>query len=326
MSSVTWYSTKTDNQTIDTHVSNSTGFTTLRTNVGETESSGLEVTAHVTPIRTKSWEITVGGNYAYLDNKVNFIKAGIPSVALATYGSGAGSYGVAGHVFPVIMGYDYLRDPQGHVIVDAITGLPTKSDTISVLGNAVPKNTISLDGSVKYKNFTLSFLFEYRGGYQVYNNMGPEMDWSGTGYRTGIYNRQRFVYPNSVIADPANPGKYTANTNVEIKNGNGNNGFWTDGINRDVTSNYVTSGDFWKLREASLSYDIPVSILNKTKFIKGIRISVQGRNLLMWMAKDNYYTDPEYSDGGNDTNGIGLTGLNTPPPSRYYGATVSFKF
>ena len=38
------------------------------------------------------------------------------------------------------------------------------------------------------------------------------MDWSGTGYRTAIYNRQRFVYPNSVIADPANPGKYTTNT------------------------------------------------------------------------------------------------------------------
>ena len=325
-SSVTWYSTKTSNQTITTSISSSTGFTGLRTNVGETQSRGLEVNAHITPLKSRSWNITVGGNYTYLDNKVNFISADLPRLALATYGSSAGSYAIAGQVFPVIMGYDYQRDAAGHVIVDGLTGLPTKSDTISILGNAVPKHRIGVDASIKFKNFTFSFLFDYRGGYKIYNNMGPEMDWSGTGYRTGIYNRQRFVFPNSVIADPANPGKYIPNTNIEIKNGNGNNGFWTDGVNRDVTSNYVTSGDFWKLREVSLAYDVPGSFLSSTKFIKGIRISVQGRNLLMWMAKDNYYTDPEYSDAGNDNNGIGLTGLNTPPPSRFYGATISFKF
>ena len=156
--------------------------------------------------------------------------------------------------------------------------------------------------------------------------MGPEMDWSGTGYRTAIYNRQRFVFPNSVYEDPNSAGKYIENTDITIKNGNGNNGFWTDGINRDVTSNYVTSGDFWKLREISVAYDVPQSVLNSTKVIKGARISVQARNLLMWMAKDNYYTDPEYSDAGNDNNGIGLTGIGQTPPSRFYGATISLEF
>ncbi len=325
-SSVTWYSTKTNNQTVNTSISSSTGFTGLRTNVGQTSSSGLEVTAHVSPLKSKDWDITVGGNFTYLDNKVNFISADLPRLALATYGSGVGSFASAGQVFPVIMGFDYKRDAQGHVIVNATSGLPTKSDTISVLGVATPKYRLSLDGALNYKNFSLSFLFEYRGGYQIYNSMGPELDWSGTGYRTAVYNRERFVFPNSVIPDPANAGKYIANTNITVKNGNGNNGFWTDGINRDVTSNYVTSGDFWKLRELSLAYDVPVTVLNRTKFIKGVRLSVEGRNLLMWMAKDNYYTDPEYSDASNDNNGVGLTGLNQPPPSRFYGATISLKF
>jgi hypothetical protein len=223
----------------------------------------------------------------------------------------------------VIMGFDYKRDPDGHVIVDAISGMPTKSDTISILGSATPKHRLGVDGLVKFKNLSLSFLFDYRGGYQVYNSIGTELDWSGTGYRTAVYNRQRFVFPNSVIWDGT---KYVQNTDITVKNGNGNNGFWSDGINRDITSNYVTSGDFWKLREVSLAYDFPVSMLNKTKVIKGARISVQARNLFMWMAKDNYYTDPEYSDAGNDSNGIGLTGIGQTPPSRYYGATVSVRF
>ncbi|MEI7757988.1 MAG: SusC/RagA family TonB-linked outer membrane protein [Bacteroidota bacterium] len=322
---LTWYHSRTSNQTVNTGVSSSTGFSSLRTNTGETQSQGIEATAHVNIVRTKDWNVTVGGNYTYLDNTVLSISADLPRLALATYGSGAGSYALAGYAFPTIMGYDYKRDVAGHVIVDAITGLPTKSDTISVLGSAVAKHKLSFDGSIKFKNFRLSFLFEYRGGYQIFNSIGSGMDWSGTGYRTAIYDRQRFVFPNSVIADPVNAGKFVTNTNISIANGNGNNGFWTDGINRDVTSNYVTSADFWKLREVSLSYEVPSQVLAKTKFIKGLTISVQGRNLAVWMAKDNYYTDPEYSDSGNDSNGIGLTGYQTPP-SKYFGATISFKF
>jgi outer membrane receptor protein involved in Fe transport len=324
-SNVTYFSTKTDDQTVTTRISSTTGFSSLRTNTGQTQSQGLEVAAHVTPLRTRDWNITIGGNYSYLDNKVNNISADLPRLALATYGTdGPGSYAVAGQVFPVIMGFDYKRDPQGHVIVDAISGLPTKSDTISILGNATPKHRLGIDGLVKYKNLSLSFLFDYRGSYQVYNAMGPEMDWSGQGWRTAVYNRQRFVFPNSVYDDGT--GKYVTNTDITVKNGGGNSGFWTDGINRDITSNYVTSGDFWKLRELSLAYDFPMSVLGKTKVIKSARISVQGRNLFMWMAKDNYYTDPEYSDAGNDSNGIGLTGIGQTPPSRYYGATLRVTF
>lgn len=326
-SNVTWYSSKTDDQTVSTRISNATGFTNLRTNTGQTQSQGLEVTAHYTPIKTSDWVVTVGGNYTYLDNNVNFINADLPRLSLATYGAdGPGSYAVAGQVFPVIMGFDYKRDAEGRVIVDRLTGLPTKSDTISILGNATPKNRVSLDATVSFKNFTLSMLWEYRGGAQIYNAMGPELDWSGTGYRTAVYNRERFVFPNSVVEDPNKPGSYIPNTEFMVKNPNGNNGFWSDGINRDITSNYVTSADFWKLREVALSYSVPTAFLKKSKAIKAINVSIQARNLLLFMAKDNYYTDPEYSDAGNDSNGIGLTGIGQTPPSRYYGGTITFKF
>lgn len=324
-STVTWYDTKTDDQTVTTSVSNTTGFSNLLTNTGQTQSQGLEVTAHYTASITKDLVVTVGGNYTYLNNNVNFISADLPKLSLSSSGS-ANSYAVAGQPFPVIMGFDYNRDPEGHVIVDGITGLPTKSDTISILGSAVAKNRLGVDGTIKFKNFRLYFLFEYRGGYKIFNGIGPELDWSGTGYRTAIYNRQRFVFPNSVIADPANAGKYITNTNVTVKNANGNSGFWSDNINRDVSSNYVTSGDFWKLREVNLAYDVPVTFLAKTKFIKGVTISAQGRNLMMWLAKDNYYTDPEFSAGGSDSNGIGLNSIDQTPPSRYYGGTITFKF
>lgn len=323
---VTWYSTKTNDQTVETTVSNATGYSVYRVNSGQTTSRGLEVTAHVTPIRTGDLEVTVGGNYTYLDNKVNNISADLPRLSLATYANATGSYAVAGQIFPVIMGKDYSRDPEGHVIVDRITGTPLLDDTIKILGNATPRNRLSLDLNIRYKQFRLTALFEYRGGYMVYNNMGSELDWSGTGYRTAAFNRDRFVFPNSVYEDPNKPGTYIKNNNITIVDGNGNSGFWTNDENRSVASNYVTSGDFWKLREISLSYDLPASLLGKSRFIKAATVSLQGRNLFVWLAKSNYYTDPEYSDAGNDNNGIGLTGLGQTPPSRFYGATVSLTF
>ena len=324
VANLTLYSTKTDNQTVNTSITNTTGFTGLLTNTGQTESRGVEFTAHYTPIKQADIVVTVGENYTYLDNKVNNISADLPKLSLP--GGNRISYAVEGQVFPVIMGFDYVRDGAGHVIVNSLTGLPTKASAISILGNATPKNRVSLDANVSYKNFHFSILFEHRGGYQVYNGMGSELDWSGTGYRTAVYNRESFVFPNSVYEDPSKPGTYITNTNVAIANGNGNNGFWTDGINREIHSNYVTSGDFWKLREMAISYDVPTTTLAKTKFIKGITISAQGRNLFLWMAKDNLYTDPEYSSGGVDSNGIGVTGLDSAPPSRFYGGTLTFKF
>lgn len=324
--SVTYYSTKTNNQTVNTTVSTATGFSSYRVNSGLTTSSGVEVNAHVTPVKTSSLEVTVGGNYTYLDNNVDNISADLPRLSIATYSNGTGSYAVAGYAFPVIMGKDYSRDPEGHVIVDRITGIPRTDDTIKILGNATPRNRVSLDLNVRFKQFRLSALFEYRGGYMVYNNMGGELDWAGTGIRTVAFNRDRFVFPNSVYEDPNHPGEYIKNTNITVNNGNGNSGFWTNDENRTVASNYLTSGDFWKLREISLAYDVPASVLSKIKAIKAATISVQARNLFVWLTKSNYYTDPEYSDAGNDSNGIGLTGLGQTPPSRFYGATVSLTF
>ncbi len=324
--SVTYFHSETKNQTIQTGTSWASGFSSLLTNIGVTQSQGIEANLKVTAFSNQDWNVSVGGNYTYLDNNVISISSLVPSITLATSGNAA-SQAFAGKSFPVITGYDYVRDPQGHVIVDKTTGLPTQSSDIKVLGNATPKHILGMNAAASYRNFSFSILFEYRGGYSIYNGVGPELDWSGTGYRTGVYNRQSFIFPNSVTQN-ADGVTYSPNKSVAIINGNGNNGFWSDGINRQVTSNYVTSGQFLKLREVSFGYNL-TPILKKMggKVFKGGNISVQGRNLFLWMAKDNYYTDPEYSvASSNGRNGSGLNDLGSTPPVRYFGGTLNLKF
>ena len=322
--SFTYYDEHTNNQTLTTSISWATGFGSLLTNAGETESKGIESSLKITPINTKSWIVNIGATYTYSDNKVISIVPGLDHLTLSAYGDGTGAYAIPGYQFPEILGYDYVRH-DGKVVVDKNTGMPQVNQSLVPLGNTNARNILSFTPTITYKSLTLAAVFEYRGGFVRYNNIGFDMDWSGMGIRTVEYNRQRFVFPNSAYQD-AN-GKWVDNTSVLItENGNGNGGFWTDATeNYNVTSNYVTNGAFWKLRELSLAFDIPQSLLAKTKFIKSATISVEGRNLFLWVPKSNLYTDPDYSDAGSTSNGIGLTGYQ-PPPSRFMGFTLSLNF
>jgi len=246
------------------------------------------------------------------------------NLSISAYGDGTGAYAVPGYQFPEIMGYDYLRH-NGKVVINPVTGMPIVNSQLVYLGNANARDIVSFTPTVTFKSFSLAAVFEYRGGYKRYNSIGFDMDWSGMGIRTVEYNRQRFVFPNSTYQDGT--GKWVTNTNILIsENGNGNAGFWTDGTeNYGVTSNYITNGAFWKLRELSLTYNLSPKMITKVKVIKSASISAVGRNLLIWVPKTNLYTDPDYSDAGSTSNGIGLTGYQ-PPPSRYFGGNISINF
>lgn len=321
---VTWYSTKTVDQTVPTGVSNATGFSSYLRNTGEVSNDGIEALLHYELVKGKDWFVKVGGNYTYNSNKVLSISSDIDRLQLST-GGAAQVYANKGYYFPVLMGTDYNRDPQGRIIVDRITGYPSLDPTIRVLGNTVPKHRLGLDVEVIWKNFRFWALAEYRGGYYIYHNGGATMDFSGSSIRTVAFGRDRFVVPNSSYEDPTKPGEYIANTNIQVLDGG--SGFWADGAgdyNMDVATNYIVKGDFWKIRELSLSYDLPQSFLAKTKVIKGATVSIQGRNLFLWTPKSNIYTDPEYNF--SDGNAIGITTLSQSPPSRYYGATVTLTF
>ncbi|MFV0604745.1 MAG: SusC/RagA family TonB-linked outer membrane protein [Niabella sp.] len=323
----TYYVNKTKNQTLPIQVTQSSGYYSLLANVGLTRGSGVEASLSFNVIKKQDLSVTIGVNYTYNDNKVVDlgIAPDITRVALFTFGNQSGVYAANGLPFPAYFGTTHLRDSAtGKVIVNAVTGYPSVNTTISYLGNSQPLHRAGVNLDVSYKNIRLRALAEYRGGYVLYAGAGTTYDFTGAGYNTALFGRERFVFPNSVYKDP-NTGEYVDNTNVSIADGNV--GYWTQSNPRTgITENYIISGDFWKLREVSISYDLPDHIFNHSKFLKGASVNLVGRNLLILVPKENVYaTDPEYSDNGNG-NYLGISSLSQNPPSRFYGATFSFHF
>lgn len=324
-----YYQTNTTNQTVSFQVSNSAGYSNALINTGEMLNRGLEFDLNYTPISTNSgFKWTIGANFTELitntplsiytgptGDKLNQINV------LDNGGNTTNSWAVVGQQYPVVKAIDYLRDKAtGKVIVDPVTGLPSQDPTPKIMGQANPKHRLGLNTSVSYKGLSLSVLLDYRSGNVIYNQMGQNLVFGGIDYNSAQAGRQRFVFPNSVYSTDGGH-TYVPNTNITINDGNYN--FWQN-IYYNVSSNFVTSGAFWKLREVNLSYQLPKSILGNLKFIKAIRTSLVGRNLLMWRPDSNKWTDPEFSS--DTSNGAGTTNVNQTPPTRTYGFVIAFTF
>jgi hypothetical protein len=192
-------------------------------------------------------------------------------------------------------------------------------------GTTTPKNILGAGLNVNYKNFTLIANAEYRAGNVIYHDLGTDMTFTGSSALTTLYHRDQFVWPNSVYWDGS---KYVPNTNIAVDNYKAiYQGFGDLGFSRGfqgVGELYVSSGAFWKLRDLSLTYELPKSLLRSLKSVKGIGITAWARNLVTLLPDDNWFTDPEFSNTSGNAQGIN-TSLNTPP-TRQIGGTIKVVF
>lgn len=322
----TYYNQRSINQALAAGISPATGFTSLLLNAGEVQNNGVELELNVTPVETQSgftWK--VGANYNYNNNEVIKITDDINELAL-TSGGNAQVYAIKGQPYPVLRGSYYERDENGRVKLTYInlgqgrTGyVPTRAADNKLFGNTLPKHIAGFNTNFSFKGLTLAAQAEYRTGYYVYHDLGATLDFTGGSARSAQYGRQPFLFPNSSVLES---GNWVPNTSFLTPGGAE---FWANtSYNRSIAENYVTKGDFFKIREVSLSYNLPSSLLTKAVFVKAVSLNVFGRNLYTWVPKENQFTDPEFSFTSG--NGIGINTVGQTPPTRLYGATISATF
>jgi len=322
----TYYHSISKDQTLIAQVSPTSGYVSKVVNAGQVTNKGIELDVSVTPIRSKNLTWTVGATYTHQKNRVDELIPGVNELQLSglTGGLSGGIYAIVGQPYPVIKTTDWARDSAtGKVIVDPVSGRPTLDPNNKTYGTTNPTDILGITTSLTWKGFTFAAVLDYRSGNYIMNEIGTQLDFTGISAHSAENGRQRFVFPNSVVLQD---GKYVDNTSVAVDNGGniGGAGFWPDVYTSGIGSVYVTSAAFWKLREVSLTYNIPQKALSRISFIKGISVGVVGRNLIMLRPKSNIWTDPEFSDTpGND---IGRTSEFQLPPTRLYGANITFTF
>ena len=245
------------------------------------ENKGVEITLNVVPVRLKdfSWDISV--NYARNKNKITALSNNNADILDGAYIRR--------------VGYDfqtyYVRQYAG---VDPANGDPlwyldeTKTTTTNVyataartanFGSASPKYFGSLTNTFSYKGFSLEAQFNYSVGNYVRDA------WGGfylSGGANGTFNKvvrqlDAWTTPGQVTDIP----KYVYGGNK---------------LAQSFSTFYLNKGDYIRLRNLQLRYDLPKASIEKLK-LSSAAFYVRGANFWTWVKDKNLAFDPEQGIG-----------------------------
>ena len=309
-------------QITNINTSSTTGLSTSRLNIAETEGSSFEVDLGLKVIKTDNikWDVNLG--YSTSSNEVLSVTDQSDEVSLGGFTGFAESFAIKGEQFPVLQTNFYERDPQGRVLIDPSSGNPIEASGLKIAGRTTPEHIVNLNTSFSYKNWSLRATMDYRTGHVFYSDTKSNLTWSGHAVETAEGGRGAFIFPNSAIE--TSPGVFQANTNVPSAAGGAGDFINFFGLYRGVGENHILDATAFKVRELSLSYDLNKEYL-KDIFISSLRISATARNPFTVLPEENRgYNDPESNFTGGNAQGITTTGNN--PPTRTFGIGLNLTF
>lgn len=306
----TYYSALNIDQIISVPLPGSTGYNTQRINAGEIENKGIEIIANGTVLNGPiSWDISV--NFTRNRNKV--LELPVERIALAGFGN-LRPIIKEGEPVSVFYGTGFLRDENGNMIIST-AGFPQKVPVSAEnplgeirLGNPHPDWLMGVRNTFGYKQFSFTFLWDFRYGGDVANITS---NWQrAQGVPDFTYNRGHLVIFDGVTADGSpNTTPVLISDATYYTNNNGN---------RDIAERFVEDGSWVRLRDVTLSYSLPKSLVSKIK-LRDLSLGIYGRNLLLFTGYSG--VDPETNFAGPNTS-IGVDAFGTPT-TRSYGVSLN---
>ncbi len=319
----TYYTNKISDILLNFPIANSRGYSELYANAATMENKGVELEMGYTFFRNDDWNVNLGLIYSKNENEVTSLNEGVESIRLDTGLNGVHNRAVLGLQHGVLWGTRSLRDENGQIQFDA-NGFPITDPVQGVIGDPNPDWQGSAIGSVSYKNFSLSFLFETSQGGDIFAGTKSTLvdygRWISTGNEVSAsQNLLKFngdVIPAGTVfrGEIKNFGSGPVALTQEWYNGPG--GFF--GGNSEL---FVEDGSWTRLRELTISYKLNKDVI-KTIGIDDLTLSLTGRNLFLW-------TDFEGNDPDTNVSGVsssrGIDYYNNPSTKSYvFSLSVTF--
>jgi TonB-linked SusC/RagA family outer membrane protein len=294
--------------------SKTSGYTAQVMNIGEVKNSGFEFLVNAIPVHNRNFEWNTTLNFATNSSEVVYLGEGVNSLSIdgATARSGNVSVqNIVGQSYGQLVGYKYKRHNGQIVYKD---GIAQREDELSVLGSGVYKLTGGWHNRLTYKNIVLDFLVDFKFGAKLFSGTNYSLTSSGQHKKT-LQGRETSG-DGTIIGNGVNEDGSKNTTAVTAEK------YWQGITSNNIGEEFIYNASFIKLREVSLGYKFPQSILGKQRYIKELGVSLVGRNL--WtVLKHTDNIDPE--SAYNNTNGQGLE-LNGYPATRNIGFNVNIKF
>ena len=309
---VSYYNTKTYNQTFDPQISVSSGYSTLYVQTGSVRNRGVELALGYS---NKWGKFSWSSNFTFSANQNRILELVdnyrhpetgqlITKDRLDVGGLNQAHFilkkgGSLGDLYSII---DLKRDANGHIYVDENNQIYTVSDNLDdiKLGSVFPKANMAWRNDFSVGNFRFGFMVSARIGGIVYSATQAQLDYYG-------------VSEASAAARDAGGVRINGGSMLPAYN-------WYEVVGgKNIPQYYTYSATNVRLQEASIGYTIPRKKLGD---VCEITLSLVGRNLWMLYCKAPF--DPEsVATTGNYYQGIDYFMM---PSTRNIGFNFRLKF
>lgn len=301
----TWYQTDTKNQLLRMPTAAGDKYAYRYINAGKIRNKGIELTVDGTPLMNDNFRWKTSVNFSTNSNEVVSLH---PDYTSFTYGDP----GLSMAYLMRIKEGGSLGDIYGNAFVRENGKIKTNEDGTpfvntgnnDYLGNSNPDFLLGWSNTFTYKGFSLYFLIDFRAGGDVMSLTQAVLDQKGVTTETAKARDRGYVEFEGNRFENV-PGFYKS---VGDRNG--------------ISEYYMYDATNIRLRELSLGYSFPQSILEKTKVFKGIDLSLVARNLFFFYKDAPFDPDATLSVG-NTLQGIDVFGM---PSTRNIGFNIKFTF
>ena len=300
----------------------SSGFVTQIINAGTITNQGVELSIGGSPVRTKdfNWDISV--NFAKNKNTVNSLADGVPFLVLSeARWLGVSVVAMPNAAYGSMLGYDFQRDDAGNVILDPVNLSPLPTATRKVLGKGTWDWTGGIVNSLSYKNFTFNGTIDIKMGADLFSmtnlyaklrgsdisTLEGRKEWIGSeetrtaaGKTIQEWDAMGMVkgyVPKGVIqtgVDPNGKPVYVANTKA-VDPGVYWPGYYSD--DQGILTPFLYDASYIKVRELSLSYNIPQKLLSKIGIVNASVAFVSRNPFIISKKVPNVDPDSNYNNG-----------------------------
>lgn len=304
------YNTINSNLLLSVPRSPSTGFFSFMDNVGAVRNRGIELAVDGDIIK-KPLVWNLGFNIGFNQNRVTYLPDGefLQSINTGLAQQVKEGQDIYSWYMPKWAGVNPDNgDPQWEVVnEDGSISLTNDyaQATQQVCGTASPLFSGGISTSLSWKGITLSANGSFVVGNKIYNSTRTTMDSDGayTDYNMmSIYNGlgwSRWEEPGDIATHPKLALGSTANS---------------------ISSRFLEDGSFFRLRNVTLSYDLPTKWIGP---LKGLRVFVSGDNLLTLSKFSGM--DPEVRLEGSAWELAGTYSMNYPVALSVVGG-INLKF
>jgi len=275
---IEYYTRGSDALLGDRLISQTSGFSSFADNIGDIQNRGFEIAISTVNIRKEDFLWRSGINLTFNNNEIQKLNTVGDTVATNF------NVNIVGQPFgqwylPQYAGVDPGTGRPLYRTVDGGLSYNTSEALTTVSGQSAlnPDFYGGITNTISYKGFTFSALVYFKYGFSVYNDLRQQLSVPGTN-NVSAANLARWQEPGDITdvpkADFNDPNSPQFNS-----------------------TRWLEDGSFIRLRNVSLSYSLPTTLINKWG-MSDVTLSLRGVNLLTFTKYSGY--DPNVGDFDED--------------------------